>query len=1513
MARAGGMAAVSIPAGAALTAGGRHEPRARRLPAALIGAVIACLATLALATPLAPTSSRTHPAHRGLASLPITLTPIASASIGASERSFWPVRRGASLVTHGGGIHGTFTSSGARLRVAKGTVALSLAGVGHGQRLDPVPAVGPTGAANQVLYRHGSITELYRNGPYGVEQGFTVSQGPQAGTGPLVLALRLGGSLVAEQVGSQVLFRTQRGGVTTLRYGQLSALDATGRRLPAHMQLRNGTLELRINDSNAHYPLRVDPFVQQGEKLTGSGEIGASRFGNSVALSADGNTALIGGPADNGGISGGGFGGVGAAWVFTRSGSTWTQQGPKLTPSGESGEGSFGFSVALSSDGNTALIGGPGDNKGVGAAWVFTRSGSSWTQQGEKLTGSGEIGASRFGNSVALSGDGNTALIGGGAAWVFTRSGSAWTQQGPKLTPSGEGSFGSSVALSSDGNTALIGGGGDAAWVFTRSGSSWTQQGEKLTGGGESGFAGFGVSVALSADGNTALIGGHFDNKSTGAAWVFTRSGSTWTQQGPKLTGSGEAESGFFGIGVALSADGNTALIVSSTFFTVGAAWTFTRSGSTWTQQGEKFTGSGEEFSTFGFSVALSSDGNTALIGSGADIPFVGAAWVFTNVGAPAATTTSTSLSGGGQSGTSITVPEGTAVTDTATLSGENAATATGKVTYNVYSDKECKSLVASAGEVEVTGGKVPPSSAQTLPPDPYYWTASYSGDGSNQPSSSKCGVETLTVEAGPPPTTTSTSLSGAGRSGPRITVPEGTAVTDQATLSGTNIGTATGKVSYNVYSDPECNNLVASAEASVVGGTASASNPQTLPAGTYYWRASYSGDTLNKPSSSECGSEVLTVEGASITLRPTFARGVTGSGHTVVAQVKVAQGNPQPGVAVGFKITEGPNAGTTGSATSNASGQASFTYTSSAAGLDEIVAEFTDGSGQRHTSNIVRQEWVTPSPIEKCNGLDDNGNGVVDEGFPDADRDGIADCVDEDQDNDGIGNGVDNCPQVANPDQADSNHNGIGDACDPGTAPIDNPPSPVDIETDGQFGPPSGEWTTIKPASFLGGDSLVYSAVEGQDIYLMYDYRRNTVPLSVGQTVGPISFQVGSGSFFDVFITQGGPNTEFGPNPPSSAGGAGDTVQVFLNGEPFDNSVGCVKGAVDHNSTSPNFLSFGPHNLVELEVRLRAFGGCYSDEPAFWSATLPSVTSLAPTGALAPAALAAETPENVQASSAFFKVDPDGTTHVTPLSPPVAPTTISTSLSGGGQSGERITVPEGTAVSDDATLSGEHAANASGTVEYKVYADEKCAKEVASAGTVSTEGQSVPESNAVTLAPGTYYWQASYSGDALNEPARSKCGEEQLTVIRGVSAPRLAKRALLSALEALVPSGAREADRRIAEAIRDVKRSLDPKLWVDDSHLSAKKGENVFEQEEAAVEQLRNIKRQAAGAVAGLIAQLVEVDRTLAQIAIEGATDPKAIAKANKELEKAAKELKKGRPSDAIEHYKQAWKAATN
>jgi hypothetical protein len=146
-------------------------------------------------------------------------------------------------------------------------------------------------------------------------------------------------------------------------------------------------------------------FSQQGPKLVGTGGVLSTTQGKAVALSGDGNTAIVGGPPDNSDI--------GAAWVFTRSNGVWTQQGNKLVGTGATGaQPNLGYSVALSADGNTAIVGAPYDgfdsacNCGVGGAWVFTRSNGVWTQQGDKLLGTGAPGKAKQGTSVALSADG---------------------------------------------------------------------------------------------------------------------------------------------------------------------------------------------------------------------------------------------------------------------------------------------------------------------------------------------------------------------------------------------------------------------------------------------------------------------------------------------------------------------------------------------------------------------------------------------------------------------------------------------------------------------------------------------------------------------------------------------------------------------------------------------------------------------------------------------------------------------------------------------------------------------------------------------------------------------------------------------------------------------------------------------------------------------------------------------------------------------------------------------------
>jgi hypothetical protein len=402
-------------------------------------------------------------------------------------------------------------------------------------------------------------------------------------------------------------------------------------------------------------------FTQDGKKLVGKLPTGRSGQGSSIAISADGSTAIVGGYSDNSY--------AGAAWVFTRSGSIWTQQGGKLIGTGAVGGVSVqGTSVALSADGNTAIVGGPYDNSNLGAAWVFTRSNGVWTQQGDKLVGTGAVASPVYqGRSVALSADGNTAILGGpndngdvGAAWIFTRSKGVWSQQGGKLTGTGAvgvAQQGQSVALSGDGATAILGGPVDnsdagAAWVFTRSKGVWSQQGNKLAGtfpGGTTSQQG--TSVALSGDGSTALVGGPGDNNSVGSVWVFARSNAVWTQDGPKLTATDTVGAPMFGNSVALSAAGTTAFTGGfGDNVYLGASWAFTRGKGGWTQQGNKLVGTGSVGPQVeqGASIALSGDGDIAIAGGSADNMSIGAAWVFFQ---PLEVSTYAGLTGAGPKG----------------------------------------------------------------------------------------------------------------------------------------------------------------------------------------------------------------------------------------------------------------------------------------------------------------------------------------------------------------------------------------------------------------------------------------------------------------------------------------------------------------------------------------------------------------------------------------------------------------------------------------------------------------------------------------------------------------------------------------------------------------------------------------------------------------------------------------------------------------------------------------------
>jgi len=320
----------------------------------------------------------------------------------------------------------------------------------------------------EIDYADGNV-EWYENKPAGLEHGITVYNDTRGGRdgSRLEIALTLDNlSAQPDPKSEGDLVFVDANGNAVLGYQKLLVLDANGASLDANMMPADYGVLIAVNDYDAQYPITIDPLIvsfeqRLGPEVTGSGGSQNDNFGYSLAISGD--TVLIGVHREDHpsvGIDAGG------AYVFTRSGSVWTLQAKLESGDADAGD-EFALSVSLSGD--TALIGAWKDDTAfgveAGSAYVYTRSGSVWTQEARLEAGDAAVG-DQFGISVSI--DGETALIGAhkddtvagllaGSAYVFTRSGSVWTQQA-KLETSDAAAFdylGDSVAL--NGDTALVG------------------------------------------------------------------------------------------------------------------------------------------------------------------------------------------------------------------------------------------------------------------------------------------------------------------------------------------------------------------------------------------------------------------------------------------------------------------------------------------------------------------------------------------------------------------------------------------------------------------------------------------------------------------------------------------------------------------------------------------------------------------------------------------------------------------------------------------------------------------------------------------------------------------------------------------------------------------------------------------------------------------------------------------------------------------------------------------------
>jgi hypothetical protein len=426
------------------------------------------------------------------------------------------------------------------------------------------------------------------------------------------------------------------------------------------------------SDNSMYAAGAVYVYARQGQSWTQQAYVKASNpgqndhFGSSVALSRDGNTMAVAAHWEasaatgiNGNQNDDSIPQAGAVYVFTRTGTTWTQQAyikASNTGSAAQGDGDqFGFSLALSGDGNTLAAGAITEDsaahqingiqnddtaQSAGAVYLFSRTGTTWTQQAYIKSANQDAG-DLLGFSVALSFDGNTL-----AAAAFNESGS-----GRGINPPDDNK--------SQGSGAL--------YVFTRQNGAWSQEAYIKASRGET-SDGFGFATSISADGNTVAVGsgdeacltpgidppgcaddappGRGANIWVGAAYVFVRNGTTWSEQS-FIKAPNARPYNSFGVRLALSGDGNALAVTSylednaghgvrppqvqqfliQEIFNAwrehrneaeesGAAYLFTRSGNKWTAGAYIKSDNNDAGDEFGSAVAISGDGHMMIVGA---------------------------------------------------------------------------------------------------------------------------------------------------------------------------------------------------------------------------------------------------------------------------------------------------------------------------------------------------------------------------------------------------------------------------------------------------------------------------------------------------------------------------------------------------------------------------------------------------------------------------------------------------------------------------------------------------------------------------------------------------------------------------------------------------------------------------------------------------------------------------------------------------------------------------------
>jgi len=360
----------------------------------------------------------------------------------------------------------------------------------------------------------------------------------------------------------------------------------------------------------------------QQAKLVASNAAGGDEFGDweMVAISGDGAYAIVG--AEKTGTN------RGTAYIYVRSGSTWSQQQILNAPS-PTDQDYFGGSVCIDASGTYAGVGSWGEDK----FYIYIRSGSTWSLQ-QEIAGPYRVSSGYsdyFGKHCCITPDGTRLCVaaatnptGGtnkGAVYVYSRSGTTWSQEAFLQASVTTNQFGRSVDISNDGDYILScspfeGAGAveyaGSGFIFTRSGTSWSQQAQ-LTASDRAQNDFMGQSCALNSDGSYAYIGSRGDNSNVGSAYVFTRSGTSWSQQA-KFSASDGAGGDQFGWGGDMSRDAKYVVVGGNS--AINNAYVYERSGTSWTQRQILASSDLASNDGFGRAVSISTDGSYVIVGA---------------------------------------------------------------------------------------------------------------------------------------------------------------------------------------------------------------------------------------------------------------------------------------------------------------------------------------------------------------------------------------------------------------------------------------------------------------------------------------------------------------------------------------------------------------------------------------------------------------------------------------------------------------------------------------------------------------------------------------------------------------------------------------------------------------------------------------------------------------------------------------------------------------------------------